>query len=135
MPEITTRTADIYDVPYLNGLLRTHFPKWEQIDFHQSHTIIAELDGKPFASCSARLVWQIEPLLVLDESVGHLTKLRGLRAVFKAMERWIADPARNQTGIFTFVVHMCSETVLKWARKLGMLTFDQGFFASKTLPQ
>lgn len=133
MSDVTLREADVYDIPYLQKILHDRFPTWEQIDFHAAHTILAECDGKPFVSCSARLVWQIEPLLVLDESVPYITKLRGLRAAFKAMEQWIADPAQNQTGIFTYVVHMCSEAVLKWARKLRMLTFDQGFFASKTL--
>lgn len=131
MPDVTIRDADVFDVPLLAHELKTKFPAWEQIDFHQAHTIIAEYQGKPFASSSVRLVLQIEPLMIFDDSVPQNAKRRGMHQLFKAMEAWIADPAQNKTGILSYVCHLSAETVAKWAERMGMKIFS--FFGSKTL--
>lgn len=131
MPDVTIRDADVFDVPLLAHELKTKFPGWEQVDFHQAHTIIAEYQGKPFASCSVRLVLQIEPLMIFDEEVPQSAKRRGAHRLLKSMEAWIADPKQNTTGIFAYVCHLTSEQIAKWAERLGMKIFS--FFGSKTL--
>jgi hypothetical protein len=111
---ITIRPADKLDIPILQKVLAEKFPKWEQVDLHQSITWIAEKDGVPFGSISLRAVWQIEPLIMFNPKVKGYERKKGSVLLYKAVEKFLEERAPTWSFLHAFY-----RKTWQWMERLG----------------
>lgn len=83
---------------------------YEQLDLSKSVVFIAEddVDGMRCGMLAARLVWQLEPLILFPEferTSSPMSKRRATYALARAFEKYLGDPTQNRTGLrFFFAV-------------------------------
>lgn len=88
--------------------------------------LVSEQDGVPLGLLRARLVWQVEPLMVSPYVKSKLTLSRASLALYQEMQSWIGDRSRNPTGVQWFFAVTRSSAVQKWASRLGWLRIFDG---------
>ena len=133
MSEVVVRPADALDLPVLQQILKARFPDWEQVSFKSMNGVwIAESDGVPFASISVRAIWQVEPLLVFNESVPDFQKKKGALLLYRAVEQFFKE--RAPTWSFLHTLH---GRVGEWMEKLGWHRCYEGgaMYAKDFLPE
>src|SRR5260370_6757137 len=75
--------------------------------------------GNILGVLAARLVWQLQPLLIFPEVENKMTRRRSAIGLYRAAEAWISNRLLNTTGIHWFFAVTRSEGVISWAKKLG----------------
>jgi len=111
------RPAVLADLPELTKWLITS--PGEEYDLSQAIVFIAEEGGKTMGFLAARMVWQIEPLLVRQD-IQTIKASRAALLLYRAFEGWLKGP-QNTTGVRWFFAVTRSEAVKGWARRLGWL--------------
>ena len=119
------RQANFDELPELKERLKES--GGERIDLDSARVWVAVRDGEIVGMLSARLCWQLEPLLLFEGS--RMQKCRAGIGLYRAAERWLADKSKNRTGIHWFFAITRSEQVMSWAKKLGW--FEQ-YVGAKT---
>jgi hypothetical protein len=103
---IEIRPAREIDLPLLQMKLAERAAEgYEQLDLRRSIVHIAEAEGIESGFVSARLTWQIEPLTLFKDFERNAPPAALRRATYmlaRAAEGWIADRARNSTGLHSF---------------------------------
>jgi hypothetical protein len=92
----------------------------EYIDLSSTPSWVAlDEEGTIIGILPARLVWNLEPLLVFPEVKNKVTASRACLGLFRAAEAWLSDRAKNTTGIYWYFIKTRSEAVKQWAKRLG----------------
>ncbi|MCU1247095.1 MAG: hypothetical protein JWQ49_124 [Edaphobacter sp.] len=106
------------DIPYLQQRMKELGSEF--IDLHTTPAWVAtDHSGNIIGVLPARLVWNLEPLLIFPEVKNKITASRAAVGLFKAAEAWLSDPKKNVTGITWYFVKTRSEAVKGWAKRLG----------------
>lgn len=123
---IVYRLPNLNEIPYLHKRLKE--ASSEPIDLYKTPSWIAEDDetGKILGVLPARLVWNLEPLLIFPEVDNKITASRAALGLFKAAEAWLHDPTKNNTGIYWYFIKTRSQNVINWASRLGWFRQWQG---------
>lgn len=111
------RQALASELPYLKErMAETH---GEQIDLEKARVWVAVEGGEIVGVLPARLIWQLEPLLVFPEVENKITRSRAGLLLYRSAEKWLGDRAQNRTGIHWFFAITRSKAVKRWADRLG----------------
>lgn len=114
----------IEDLPILQAMLKAQGDYFEQQDLSRSIVFVTEFEGRIVGFSAARVVWQIEPLL-LDASFKKLGSPHAQRKatylLIRELDNWIADRARNVSGIHSYFCTIRGRTMQKLALSFGML--------------
>jgi hypothetical protein len=114
---VIVRPARLDELPFLQSKIDNSVE--EQVDLARSFVFVVEEDGEVIGLLPARLAWfQLEPLYLW----GGKTKASKRRAgykLFMAMKSWIADRARNKSGIHSFWFVTKDDQIAKFAEKMG----------------
>lgn len=113
------RQARAEEIPYLKQRLAE--TEGEQVDLDAARVWVAVEGEKIQGLLSARLVWQVEPLLIFPEVRNTMTRRRAGLGMYRAFENWLADPTQNRTEIRWFFAVTRSKAVKQWAKRLGWL--------------
>lgn len=125
---VTIRPANKEDLPYLDQRLREQ-SYFERVDVTKMVVFIAEYDGKIVGFTAARLVWQVEPLMLFDEFVNyapHFARQKATFGLIRAIDAWLADRNRNTTGIYTYFCFVKRRIMQQLAEAFGMLHIYRG---------
>lgn len=121
---VTTRPARADDLPFLQQKINDS--DQEKVNLAQSVVFVVEEDGEPIGLIAARVGWlQIEPAFIWGGKTKN-AKRRAMFQLFQEMKSWIADRARNKSGIHSFWFVTKDDAVAKWAEKVGCLEIYQG---------
>lgn len=112
--EIRQARAD--EIPYLKSRLAE--TEGEHIDLDAARVWVAVERHRIVGMMSARMVWQVEPLLIFPEVKNKMTRRRAGLGMYRAFEKWLADPTQNRTGIFWFFAVTRKRAVIGWAKAL-----------------
>ena len=80
---------------------------------------VAEKDGVIKAMLGMRLIFQAEPLYVFPEVTDKSERRRCAILLPRIMEKWLADPTQNQTGIRSYFFVTLSRAWAKLAIHFG----------------
>lgn len=117
---ITVRPARIDELPYLQA--RLNESPHEKVDLSRTILHVAEEDGKVIGLLPARLAWwQLEPMLIFPEVKNKTTRQRACFQLAQEVQGWIADRARNTSGIYSYWFVTKNHFFAKLARKWGCL--------------
>src|SRR5690349_5743677 len=108
-PQLVIRPANYEDIPYLQAKLKTETPTWEQVDLTKAIVFAAEYGGEIVGFTSARLVWQIEPVMLFKRFRRRAPRHARAKATLlltRAIDGWIGDRSRNTTGIYFYFCHI-----------------------------
>ena len=112
---MTVRPAREDEIPRLTEFLK--LSGHERVDLSRSVVFVAEEDGEIQGFLPARLVWQLEPLVVLPKN-----KSKRRRVAFqlpRAMENWLSNRLLNKTGIYSYFFVTRSQAWAKLAEHFG----------------
>lgn len=121
---VEVRQALAEEIPYLKERLAE--TEGEQIDLDIARIWVAVEDGKIIGMLSARMVFQLEPLLIFPEATNAHTRRRVGLGLYRAVESWIGSREKNRTGIHWFFAVTRSHAVKGWANRLGWFRQYQG---------
>ncbi len=91
----------------------------EALDLERMPCWIAEDDGKVIGVLGARLVWQLQPLLIFPETKNKITRSRACFHLYRVATAWLGNRDLNRTGIHWFFAVTYSKGVKAWAKRLG----------------
>jgi hypothetical protein len=123
-PRVTVRPARPEDLPELQRRLLEQRGAYEQQDLRKTILYVAEYDGKIVGFSAARMIWQIEPLLLTPEfkkKAPHFARQKATYLLIRELDRWIADRQRNLTGIHWYFCSIVGKTMQQLAVSFGML--------------
>lgn len=121
---VTVRPAVPADLPRLQALLYEQRREFEQQDLRQSITYVAEYGGEIVGFCSARLVMQVEPLLLaplFKKRAPRFAQAKATLGLIREVDGWIADRERNKSGIHWYFCTITGRTMQKLAMSFGMI--------------
>jgi hypothetical protein len=130
-PRVSVRPAGREEIPELTKLLREQADYFEQNDISRSILFVAEYDEEIVGFCAARLQFQIEPLLLtrkFKQHGPHFAQAKATYLLIREMDRWIANPEKNRTGISYYFCHIRDKTMQKLALSFGMTRVYFGKF-------
>lgn len=135
-PQVTTRPATREDIPYLQKRL-SETPRNEQVNLEQCIVGVVEYGGRPVGFTAARLIWQIEPVMLFPEFIEtapHFARQRATFMLIRWIERWLADRSKNTTPIGSYFCFITNRVMQKLAVSFGMLRiYTGGKFFGKDL--
>lgn len=114
---VEVRQAYAEEIPFLRAQLKK--TDGEQIDLDQARIWVAVHEGKIVGMLPARMMWQLEPLLIFPEYENPITRSRAGLLLYRAAEKWLGDRSQNRTGIHWFFAITRSKAVKGWAQRLG----------------
>lgn len=98
----------------------------EVIDLEAARVWIALEDGQMVGMLSARMCWQLEPLIVFPEVKLKATRRRAGLGMYLEATRWLGNRLENKSGIHWFFAITRSSAVKQWADRLGWLRQYRG---------
>ena len=116
------RQARAEEIPFLK--LKLAESGGEQIDLDRARIWVAVENGEIVGMLPARMVWQLEPMLVFSKN--KITNSRACYGLFAAAQAWLADRNLNRTGIYWFFCVTRSKAVKAWAGRVGLLRQYKG---------
>lgn len=100
------RPAEVGELSFLQAkLAQREQDGFEQLDLRKSVVLVAEDDELRAGLVSARLMWQVEPLILFPEFERTSLPIARKKATYllaRHIEDYIADRARNRTGLHSF---------------------------------
>lgn len=122
--QVTVRAAKLEDIPKLQMFLFEQRRDFEQQDLTRSIIFIAEYEGEIVGFSAARLIWQVEPLLLARDFKRYASTHSQKRATYlliRELDAWLADRAKNVSGIYSYFCSIADRTMQKLALSFGML--------------
>ena len=122
------RPARSEELAYLQAKLREEQPLWEQVNLFESKVLVAEYQGRIVGFGAARLVFQIEPILLFQEfkeNAPPFAHRRATLSLMRALDQWIHSPD-NVTGVRTFFCFIVDRVMRKLAAHYGMVRVFTG---------
>jgi len=128
MSRVTVRPATPEDLHELHWRLHEQRHLYEQQDLRNSIVMVAEDEGQIVGFVAARLMWQVEPLLLtpefIKEAPGHAQR-RATYLLIREIDRWIGDRTKNRSGLHSYFCSIVGKTMRKLALSFGMLPVYQ----------
>lgn len=121
---VTVRPATTEDLHELQYRLHQQRAYFEQQDLSKAIVFVAEEDGVIVGFGAARLMWQVEPLLLTPEFKKAGTPHAQRKATYlliRELDRWIGDRRRNASGLYSYFCSIRGRTMQKLAVSFGML--------------
>jgi hypothetical protein len=125
---VIIRPATPEDIPYLEKRIREQ-SYFEHVDVRKMIVFIAEYGGEIVGFSAARLMWQIEPIMLMPEFrklAPHFARQKATLGLIRAIEGWLADRGRNTTGIYSYFCSIKGRTMRALAEAYGMLRVYTG---------
>lgn len=125
---VTVRPAVPADLPRLQELLYEQRAFYEQQDLSKAVVYVAEYGGEIVGLCGARLIFQVEPLLLVPTFQKHAPRFAQAVATYKlirGVDGWIGDREKNLSGIHSYFCSIVGRTMRKLALSFGMLPVYQ----------
>jgi hypothetical protein len=122
-PRVTVRDAVLADLPELQTRLKEQAQFYEQQDLSRCIVMVAEYDGQIVGFAAARLIWQVEPLLLVPEfkkHAPHHARQKATYLLIRAIDNWIGDRQRNTTKLHSYFCSIVDRTMRKLAVSFGM---------------
>ncbi len=122
-PRVTERDAVLSELPYLQEKLKEQSHYFEQHDLSQCIVKVVEYDGQIVGFAAARLVFQVEPVMLFPEfrEAPHFAQQRATLLLIRGIDAWVMDTQRNLSGITTYFCFILSRRMQKLAAAFGML--------------
>lgn len=124
MKTVTVRPARPEDVLLLQSMLHEQRHYYEQLNVRNSIVFVAEYDGEIIGFSAARVIWQIEPVL-LDAQFARLGPLHARKKatylLIRELDAWLGDRSRNLSGIYSYFCTIRGHIMQKLAVSFGML--------------
>lgn len=123
-PRVSVRPATVGDLDQLHRELYDQRDKYEQQDLTKSIVFVSEYDGELAGFTGARLVWQVEPLLLtrkFKENAPHFAQQKATYMLIREVDGWIGDRSRNTTGLHSYFCSIVGRRMRKLAVSFGML--------------
>lgn len=129
---VTVRHVVLEDIPWLTEKLKACDS--EELELHRMPCWIAEEDGIPIGILGARMVWQLQPLLIFPEAKNKITRSRACYRLYEAAVAWLGNRELNGSGVHWFFAVTRSKGVKAWAKRLGWFRQYKGtaFFIKHT---
>jgi hypothetical protein len=119
------RQARADELPYLRERL-AEMPH-EEIDLEAARVFVEVADDDTIRGVlPARMVWQLEPLVVFPEVGNTMTRRRITRALLKGAETWLADRNLNRSGIHWYFAIIKKRAARLAAPRMGMWRIYRG---------
>lgn len=135
-PRVITRPATVDEIPYLAARLAED-PTYEKVDLAKSVVYVAEYNGELVGFGACYLTFRVEPLFLFPEFRTAAPSFARKRATFqliRELDEWIADPARNLSGVRSFFCFIVNKTMRKLALAYRMLpAYTGGAFFGKRI--
>lgn len=125
---VTIRPALVADLPRLQEMLREQRHLYEQQDLSKAIVYVAEFGGEIVGFCGARLIFQVEPLLLdtkFKKLAPHFARQKATLGLIRAVDSWIADRKQNKSGIYSYFCSIPGRTMRQLALAFGMLPVYQ----------
>lgn len=122
-PRVTVRPALAEEIPELQARLAEQKEFYEQHDLSKTIVFVAEYGGVIVGFSAARLIWQVEPLLLVPDFQKHAPRFARRKATYlliRELDRWIADRQRNLTGLHSYFCSIVGKTMRQLALSFGM---------------
>lgn len=99
----------------------------EEIDLEAARVFVEVADDDTIRGVlPARMVWQLEPLVVFPEVGNTMTRRRITRALLKGAETWLADRNLNRSGIHWYFAIIKKRAARLAAPRMGMWRIYRG---------
>jgi len=124
MSSVTVRPATPEDLHELHYRLHEQRGYFEQQDLRRSIVFVAEYEGQIVGFAAARMIWQVEPILLTPEfqkEPGHARR-KATYLLIREIDRWIGDRARNLSGLHSYFCSIRGRVMQKLAVSFGMLS-------------
>lgn len=125
---VVIRAAVPGDIPRLQEMLYQQRDLYEQQDLSRAIVYVAECNEEIVGFCGARLIFQVEPLL-LDSKFKKLAprfaRQKATLGLIRAVDSWIADRRQNLSGIHSYFCSIPGRTMRQLALAFGMLPVYQ----------
>lgn len=137
MPTVTVRDATLDDLHELHWRLHEQRKYFEQQNLRHSIVKVVEYEGQIVGFAAARLIWQVEPLLLTPEfkrrAPAHARR-KATYLLIREIDRWIGDRQKNRSGLHSYFCSIVGRTMRKLALSFGMLPVYQNskFFGRDT---
>jgi len=135
-PHVTIRPATPEDIPYLQKRL-SETPRTTQVELERAIVFVCEYGGEIVGFTAARMMWQIEPVMLFPEFIRtapHFARQKATYRLISAIDRWLADPTKNTTGIYMYFCFITNRVMQKLAVSFGMMrTYTGGKFFGRDL--
>jgi hypothetical protein len=125
---VIIRPATAADIPYLEQRLKEQ-SYFEQVDVRKMVVFIAECGGEIVGFTAARMMWQIEPVMLLPEFIKrapHFARQKATLGLIRSIEGWLGDRTRNTTGIYSYFCSIKGRIMRQLAESYGMFRVYQG---------
>lgn len=121
---VTVRPATKEDLHELHYHLHDQRNYFEQQNLGNSIVMVTEEDGQIVGFGAARLMWQVEPILLTKDFQKHGTPHAQRKATYlliRELDGYIGDRARNTTGLHSYFCSIRGRIMQKLAISFGML--------------
>lgn len=118
------RQARAEELPYLQT--RLDEANSEDVGIDTARIFVAVQDGQILGVLAARMVWQLQPLVIFPEVGNKATRRRAGLGMFKVAQEWLGSRSLNRTGIHWFFAVTRSRPCMKWLVSLGMFRQYRG---------
>lgn len=123
-PTVTVRPARKEDLPILQAELAAQGNLYEQQDLAKTICFVTEYDGEIVGFSAARVVWQVEPLLLFrkfKKFAPHHAQRKATYLLIRDLDAWLADRSKNTTGIYFYFCSIVGKTMRLLAMSFGMV--------------
>jgi hypothetical protein len=124
MGTVTVRPATEDDLHELHWHLHDQREYFEQQNLRNSIVMVAEEDGQIVGFGAARLMWQVEPILLTrdfkKQGSAHAQR-KATYLLIRELDHWIGDRVRNTTGLHSYFCSIRGRVMQKLALSFGML--------------
>lgn len=124
MSQVTVRPARQEDLLWLHSMLHEQRAYYEQQNLRHSIVFVAEYEGEIVGFSAARVMWQIEPVLLdsffVKTAPPHARK-RATYLLIRDLDAWLGDRSKNLSGIYSYFCTIRGRIMQKLAVSFGML--------------
>jgi hypothetical protein len=118
------RQARAAELPHIQARLEAE--NSEDIGIDTARIFVAVEDGQILGVLAARMVWQLQPLVIFPEVRNKAKRRRAGLGMFRAAQEWLGSRSLNRTGIHWFFAVTRSRPCMGWLKSLGMLRQYRG---------
>jgi len=124
MSQVTVRPARLEDLLILRSMLHEQRRYFEQQLLTHSIVFVAEYQGEIVGFSAARVIWQIEPILLdplFSKTAPLFARQKATYLLIRELDAWLADRSKNVSGIYSYFCTIRGRIMQKLAMSFGML--------------
>lgn len=123
-PSVSVRDAIRADLPTLQEMLYRQRHFYEQQDLSKTITKVAEYGNEIIGLSAARLVWQVEPVLLAPrfrKLAPQFAQRKATYLLIRELDSYIGDRERNATGLHSYFCAIPGQRMQELALSFGMM--------------